>query len=266
MEEFCAVSTHGRCVQHFTDRSRRSIGAATGGPNRLPIATAAIDGKNVATLRWRDLCQAVELDPNQATADEVKDLLQEQYPEVQLCCPSDGLPYGLIRVHNVTLISSAAAPCIHQRTIPGAESENGAMPDLIDEVLRIYQRVKMVQMFTTDAGNTSLKVAQKLVERGYAYFMQFKAEHGNLYQEAYRVLGRLDETEADETYSDKRQRLRRHLPRLCPRPRRRRLAGLDPCPPVHPHPADGGKPPDRRSHDREPLLRFEQDPQGAGLP
>ena len=84
----------------------------------------------------------------------------------------------------MTLISSAAAPCIHQRAIPGCTNENGAMPDLIDETLRIYGRSKMVEMFTTDAGNTSLKVAKKLIKKGYAYFMQFKAEHGNLEKEA----------------------------------------------------------------------------------
>lgn len=172
-------------------------------PNRLPIGSAAIDGKNIATLRWHELCQTLELEPNQATADQVKDLLLQRFPHVQLCCPKDGLPYGLVRVHNVTLVSSAAAPCIHQRTIPGATNENGAMPDLIDDLLRIYGRTKMVQMFTTDAGNTSLGVATKLVEQDYAYFMQFKAEHGNLYREATLVLGRRDETEADKTVSDK---------------------------------------------------------------
>ena len=174
-------------------------------PDRLPIATAAIDGKNIATLRWHELCQTLELEPDTATADHVKSLMKEQFPHVQLCSPHDGLPYGLVRVHNVTLISSGAATCIHQRTIPGATNENGAMPDLIDEVLRVYGKTKLVEMFTTDAGNTSLGVATKLVGRGYAYFMQFKAEHGNLEKEAYRVLGRLDETEADETYTDKQQ-------------------------------------------------------------
>ena len=39
----------------------------------------------------------------------------------------------------------------------------------------------------------------------HTYFMQFKAEHGNLYQEATRVLGRRTETEADETYTDKQK-------------------------------------------------------------
>lgn len=174
-------------------------------PEILPLATAAIDGKNLATLRWNELCQTLDLEPEHATADHVKALVAKMFPHVQICCPSDGLPYGLVRVHTVTLISSTAAPCIHQRMIPGATHENGAMPDLIDDVLHVYGRTKLVKMFTTDAGNTSLKVAKTLVDRGYAYFMQFKAEHKNLYTEATRVLGRRDETQADATYSDKQQ-------------------------------------------------------------
>ena len=92
--------------------------------------------------------------PDKATSDKVKDLLKKDFPHVQLCCPKDGLPYGLVRVHNVTLISSAAAPCIHQRTIPGHTNENGAMPDLIDDVLRIYGRSKLIEMFTTPMPKT----------------------------------------------------------------------------------------------------------------
>jgi hypothetical protein len=31
-------------------------------PTVLPVGTVAIDGKNVATLRWHDLCRVLELD------------------------------------------------------------------------------------------------------------------------------------------------------------------------------------------------------------
>jgi hypothetical protein len=173
--------------------------------NVLPIGTAAIDGKHVATLRWSELCQTLELEPDKANSDQVKVLLREHFPHVQLCCPKNAEPYGLVRVHNVTLISSAAAPCIHQRTIPGHTNENGAIPELIDDILRVYGKTKLVEMFTTDAGNSSLKVATKLVERDYDYFMQLKSEHGNLHDEAIRVLGVRNESEADASYTDKQQ-------------------------------------------------------------
>jgi len=173
--------------------------------NVLPFGMAAIDGKHVATLRWSELCQALKLESDKTTSNLVKELLREHFPHVQLCCPKNAEPYGLVRVHNVTLISSAAAPCIHQRTIPGHTNENGAMPDLIDDILCVYGKTKLVEMFTTDAGNTSLKVATKLIDKDYAYFMQFKAEHGNLYNEAIRVLGGRNEGEANATYADTQQ-------------------------------------------------------------
>jgi hypothetical protein len=122
-------------------------------PDRLPIRSAAIDGKHIATLRWHELCQTLQIKPNEATAEQVKEMLAERFPAVQLCCPSDGLLYGLIRVHNVTLISSAAAPCIHQRTIPGHTNENGAMPDLIDEV-----QVRLVEIPKSDGGKRPLGI------------------------------------------------------------------------------------------------------------
>ena len=49
-------------------------------PNMLPIATAAIDGKNIATLRWRELCQTLEIDPDKATSDQVKSAAQTAVP------------------------------------------------------------------------------------------------------------------------------------------------------------------------------------------
>jgi hypothetical protein len=86
-------------------------------PTQLPVATAAIDGKNVATLRWHDLCRVLELDPTTAKSKQVKTLLKKKFPNVQLCIPTDGMPYALARVHTVTLISSKAAVCIYQRPI-----------------------------------------------------------------------------------------------------------------------------------------------------
>ena len=46
-------------------------------PTQLPVATAAIDGKNVATLRWHDLCRVLNLDSNTAKPKQVKKLLKK---------------------------------------------------------------------------------------------------------------------------------------------------------------------------------------------
>ena len=78
-------------------------------PTRLSMGTVAIDGKNIATLRWHDLCRVLELEESVATPEQVKILFAERYPDAQVCIPPQGEPYALMRAHTVTLISSDAA-------------------------------------------------------------------------------------------------------------------------------------------------------------
>jgi hypothetical protein len=171
-------------------------------PTVLPIGTVAIDGKNVGTLRWGDLCRALDLEPEKATVARVRKGLAERYPKAQLCVPKEGEPYALLRVHTVTLISADAAPCIHQRPIEGDTNEVGAMPRLIDELCEAYRRTKLFRLVTTDAGNTSLGSANKLVEHGLGYFAQIKSIHGELHAEARRSLGERRPSRAPQRYSD----------------------------------------------------------------
>ena len=106
----------------------------------------------------------------------------------------------------MTLISSAAALCIHQRTIPGATNENGAMPELIDEVLRIYGR-------SLDGPDVHNRCRKHVTGRRYQacrprlcllHAIQGRARQA-LYREATRALGRRTETEADQTSTDKQK-------------------------------------------------------------
>jgi len=148
-------------------------------PTVLPIGTAAIDGKNVATLHWPDLCRVLGLKPKNTRSKRVKALLKEKYPELQLCIPNEGRPYALARVHTVTLISANAAVCLHQRPIPGKTNEIGALPDLLRQLHSAYKATHLVQMLTTDAGNTSRATATQIVEElHWHYFAQMKSEHG----------------------------------------------------------------------------------------
>lgn len=172
-------------------------------PTVLPIRTAAIDGKNVATLRWHDLCRVLDLDPNTANPKQVKKRLKKEFPNVQLCIPEEGQPYALARVHTVTLISSQAANCIYQRPIEGCTNEIGAMPALLKELRAAYGRTEIVAMLTTDAGNTSLDTATMTVEKlRWHYFAQIKSTHGEIHKEAVRVLGNRRTRTADDTYED----------------------------------------------------------------
>jgi hypothetical protein len=172
-------------------------------PTELPFATAAIDGKNVATLHWHDLCRVLDLEPTTATSKKVKKLLKKKFPLVQLHVPKDGMPYAVARVHTVTLISSKAAVCIYQRPIEGCTNEIGALPKLLKELRNAYGRTDIVAMFTTDAGNTSLGTATQLVKQlHWDYFSQFKSEQGELLKEAERLLGRRRQSTADTSYDD----------------------------------------------------------------
>lgn len=172
-------------------------------PTQLPVTTAAIDGKNVATLRWHDLCRVLECDPSTMKPSQAKKLLKKAFPNVQLCIPEDGEPYALARVHTVTLISSRAANCIYQRPIAGRTNEIGAMPALLKELRAAYGRTGIIAMLTTDAGNTSLGTATTIVKKlSWDYFSQIKSEHGEIHREAIRLLGRRRESTADNSYHD----------------------------------------------------------------
>ncbi len=169
----------------------------------FPVPTVAIDGKNVATLRWHDLCRVLKLDPKTANLKQVRKLLGKRFPDVQLCVPQEGKPYALARVHTVTLISSVAACCVYQRSIPGSTNEIGALPDLLGEIHRAYGRMRLFEIVTTDAGNTSLRVATLIVNKLHRhYFSQIKVEHGDLYAEAERVLGNRKPGQAEARYAD----------------------------------------------------------------
>jgi predicted transposase YbfD/YdcC len=180
-------------------------------PTRLPMGAVAIDGKHVATLHWHDLCRVLELSddvhgspplPTAELVEQVCALLAERYPEAQLCVPGHMAPYALMRVHTVTLVSSEAAVCIHQRPIEGETNEIGAMPALLSELGGAYRRTRLFELVTTDAGNTSVKVAKQLRQMRCHYCCQIKSIHGDLHTEAVRALGRRSKAQARAHYTD----------------------------------------------------------------
>lgn len=170
-------------------------------PQRFAAGVIAIDGKNAGTLHWHDLCRVLDLEYT-ADVGDVRKLLTERYPEAQLCVPEKGHPYALMRMHTVTLVSAAAAPCIHIRAIAGHTNEIGSMPALLTELKTAYGRTRLFQWVTTDAGNTSLKTAAMTLEIGCEYFGQIKGDH-DLHREAVRTLEARTENESAATYADK---------------------------------------------------------------
>lgn len=182
---------------------RRGNLAAT----HLSVGAVAIDGKNIATLRWHELCRVLGLDPAEATVDDVRALVAQRYPHAQLCEPDEGLPYALLRIHTVTLISSKAAVCVHQRPIAGRTNEIGSMPALIAQLQSVYGRSALFRMVTTDAGNTSREAASRIIAARWDYLAQIKSVHGGLHAEAVRLLGRRRKDRAHATDADKQNGL-----------------------------------------------------------
>jgi len=171
-------------------------------PSRLLMGTVAIDGKNVGTVHWHDLCRLFGLGRQEASVGELRARLVEQYPEAQLCVPEKGEPYALMRMHTVTLVSADAAPCLHLRPIAGCTNEIGSMVELLDELKAVYGRTRLFGRITTDAGNTSLAAMSKAIGHGWHYFAQIKSDLGDIYAEAERLLGDRRRQRAHASYSD----------------------------------------------------------------
>ena len=171
-------------------------------PTRLPWGAVAIDGKNVATLHWPDMLRLLELEPDKTTHEMGTALFAKKVPLAQVCTPQTGTPYALVRVHTVTLISSDAAVCVHQRSTLGHTNEIGSMPELLDELKAAYCRTKLYSLITTDSGNTSRGVAGKIVAQGLDYFAQIKSVHGEIHAEALDMLSQRRKSRAHADYTD----------------------------------------------------------------
>jgi hypothetical protein len=165
------------------------------------LRVAAIDGKVLSTLWWRDLVDATRAVLRSSTgaarleADfvptpaEVRAVFATQFPHVQLMAHDDGTLYGLVRTHRTTLVSSEAAVCLDVRPIPAVTNEIGAMGAAVEDLRRHYGHTSMIDVITADAGNTSLAVANTILDNGWDYFLCIKSPHGAVYEEAERLLG-----------------------------------------------------------------------------
>jgi hypothetical protein len=133
-------------------------------PEVVPMRVVSIDGKTVATVDG-------EMNPD----------CQKQNPEGQV-------PYWLYRVVRATLISSAAAMCIDQKSIPAATNDMGVFGDFFDELERTYRRADLFETVFTDAGFTSEANARKVDAAGKAYVMNLKGNQPDLLADAMRIL------------------------------------------------------------------------------
>ena len=98
--------------------------------------------------------------------------------------------------------SRRVGPAPLVRATLGHTNEIGSMPELLEELHDAYGRTNLFRMLTTDAGNTSLKVAGLIKGHRWDYFLQIKSGHGDLYAEAVRAMGSAPTADAERNYSD----------------------------------------------------------------
>lgn len=177
---------------------------------------ASVDGKALSTLHLRELQQQTR-QVLKETADartrdkewvpaleDIKAVFSSRFPHVKLVHPDEGEMYGTVMVHRTTLVSSDAAVCIDQRPIAGKCNEVGEMPATVDELFGAYGRTELLDIVTSDAGNISLKVADRLQMHGADYFFGLKENQPELYKEAIRTLAQAGDKERKADASEER--------------------------------------------------------------
>jgi len=143
-------------------------------PDDLGIGTIAIDGKNVATLHFKDLLRLCKVENSPNAVDEIAKKLKDDSPWVQLHRPDEGEVSAVIHQHNVALVSSKATGPVLTRPLEGSTNEIGALPDLLDMLHRAYAHTRLFSLVTTDAGNTSAHTAMQMRKCGWHYFLRIK--------------------------------------------------------------------------------------------
>lgn len=96
---------------------------------------------------------------------------------------------GLIRVHRATLISSAAAIVMDQQLIRRDTNEMGIIQQTLNSLFAHYQRTKLLEYVTMDAGNSSRKVSALITRRRADYLLALKFGQGHIFADAREWLG-----------------------------------------------------------------------------
>jgi hypothetical protein len=133
-------------------------------PKGLPVGVLAIDGKTV----W--------------TGDEkVNDFCQRSHKD-------DGTPYWHFRVVRAVLVSAAAPVCVDQMPIPANTNDMGVLPAFLDALRREYDKSRLFEVLTMDAGFCSQANARLINDANYGYVFGLKGNQPELHTEARRVL------------------------------------------------------------------------------
>ena len=147
---------HAQVHEEMHRKSVRPVG--------LPVNVLAIDGKTVWT-----------------GGEMVNAYCQKSHKE-------DGTPYWHFRVVRAVLVSAAAPVCVDQVPIPADTNDMGVLPAFLDGLRREYDKSRLLEVLTMDAGFCSEANARLVDEAGLGYVFGLKGNQPELHAEALRVL------------------------------------------------------------------------------
>jgi predicted transposase YbfD/YdcC len=135
-------------------------------PDDLPFNVAMLDGKSTALPSCDDF-----------------------YAQRQT---QDGKLIGMLRTMTVSLVTTAAQPCIDAIPIPAHTNEMGWFCRCVDALISAYGSIDLFRMVAADAGNCCESNARHVRDIGLHYLFGLKGNQPSLEAEAVRVLGHLE--------------------------------------------------------------------------
>lgn len=159
----------GKLVQQIRQMSRDKMLRDAG----LPCGMAAIDGKNLATLKHDAGGRAHHR--SSETVEKWRD-------------PDDGNSHWLVPVVRCTLVSAAQKPCIYQLPVPPGTGEAAVFSQVVDALDASYGRANLIELLSGDAGLCSLGNADHAHDAGYLYMFGLKGNQKELFEAAQVVL------------------------------------------------------------------------------
>ena len=130
---------------------------------QLPFHAAALDGKATSTDTWDNHYA------QQVKADDGKKA------------------YGLVRMVNAVLVSTASKPLLDSVPIPADTNEMGIFPIVFEALQRTYG--DLIRLVTYDAGATSQEHCQLVVDADKHFLFRIKNDNWLILQAAKRFLG-----------------------------------------------------------------------------
>lgn len=101
----------------------------------------------------------------------------------------DGKLVGVLRTMTVSLVTTAAQPCIDAIPIPAFTNEMGWFTHCVDELVAAYRGIDLFRMVAADAGSCCEANGKHARQLGLHYLFGLRANQPTLYAEAVRVLG-----------------------------------------------------------------------------